>query len=77
MYVCLCRRVTDHDIHRLVRTEGVRSMHELREQLGVSTQCGKCSRCAKEVLQEALTEMHAERRPSIPVMPASSWGAAS
>lgn len=72
MYVCLCRNVTDKDIRHLVRTEGVTSMRDLREQLGVSTQCGKCARCAKEVLQEAVCELRAERRQCIPIMSAAA-----
>ena len=54
MYVCLCHSVTDSDIRRLVRTDGVCSMRELSRQLGVATQCGKCGRCAREVLREAV-----------------------
>lgn len=54
MYVCLCHSVTDSDIRRVVRTDGVCSMHELSRQLGVATQCGKCGRCAREVLREAV-----------------------
>ena len=77
MYVCLCHNVTDTDIRHLVRTEGVTSMRDLREQLGVSTQCGKCARCAKEVLQEAVSEMHAERRRTIPIIAASNMAAAA
>lgn len=72
MYVCLCHNVTDNDIRRLVHTEGVTSMRELREQLGVATQCGKCSRCAKEVLQEAVSDMHSARRHYIPIMSAAA-----
>ena len=60
MYVCLCHSVTDTDIRRLVRTEGVCTMRELRQQLGVATQCGKCGRCAKEVLREAVDEVRSE-----------------
>lgn len=60
MYVCLCHNVTDADICQLVRTEGVCSMRELCQQLGVATQCGKCAKCAKEVLREAVREARAE-----------------
>lgn len=68
MYVCLCHNVTDTHIRHLVRTEAVTSMRDLREQLGVGTQCGKCARCAKEVLQEAVSDMRAERHHCIPNM---------
>ena len=60
MYVCLCHNVTDTDIHQLVRTEGVCSMRELCQQLGVATQCGKCGKCAKVVLREAVREARDE-----------------
>jgi len=60
MYVCLCHSVTDTDIRRLVRTEGVCSMRELSRQLGVATQCGKCGCCAREVLRDAVHEARSE-----------------
>jgi len=60
MYVCLCHNVTDTDIRRLVRTEGVCTMRELSRQLGVATQCGKCGRCAKKVLRDAVDETRNE-----------------
>ena len=60
MYVCLCHNVTDTDIRRLVCTEGVCTMRELSRQLGVATQCGKCGRCAREVLHDAVAEVRNE-----------------
>lgn len=72
MYVCLCRNVTDKDIRQLVHTEGVTSMRELRAHLGVSTQCGKCAHCAKEVLQEAVSELRREQRHCIPIFSAAA-----
>jgi bacterioferritin-associated ferredoxin len=60
MYVCLCHSVTDTDIRRLVRHEGLCSMRELCTQTGVATQCGKCGRCASEVLREAVAEVRNE-----------------
>jgi len=62
MYVCLCHNVTDTDIRQLVRTEGVSSMRELREHLGVATQCGKCAKCAKDVLRDAVQETRCDAR---------------
>lgn len=60
MYVCLCQNVTDTDIRHLVRTQGVGTMRDLREHLGVATQCGKCAKCAKDVLREAVNESRCE-----------------
>jgi bacterioferritin-associated ferredoxin len=52
MYVCICRQVTDRDIRQAV-SHGACHMRDLREQLGVSTQCGKCAGCARDILKEA------------------------
>lgn len=71
MYVCLCRNVTDKDIRQLVHTEGVTTMRELREHLGVAMQCGKCSSCAKDVLQEAVCERD-QQRHCIPPLSAAA-----
>lgn len=52
MYVCLCKAVTDRQIRECVG-EGARSMRDLRQRLGVASQCGKCAGCARELLQES------------------------
>lgn len=49
MYVCLCKGVTDRDIEQAV-THGCRSMRELKSELGVGAQCGRCTSHAREVL---------------------------
>ncbi|MHB1142904.1 MAG: bacterioferritin-associated ferredoxin [Sulfuricaulis sp.] len=53
MYVCVCKCVTDGDIREAV-CEGACSMRELRMCLGVATQCGRCARHARQVLEETL-----------------------
>ena len=55
MYICLCKAVTDKDIHRAV-SNGASTMRCLRQQNGVGSQCGRCVGHAKEVLSEALSE---------------------
>lgn len=55
MYVCLCKGITDQHIREAVH-EGALSMRALHRQLGVASQCSKCSRHAREVLREALFE---------------------
>ncbi|HTQ73164.1 MAG TPA: bacterioferritin-associated ferredoxin [Burkholderiales bacterium] len=52
MYVCLCNGVTDRDIREAV-SRGARSVKDLRRELGVASDCGKCAGCAREVLSEA------------------------
>ena len=59
MYVCICLNVTDSAIRREAAA-GACSLRHLRDRLGVSTQCGKCAPCAKEVLQDALAEQDLE-----------------
>jgi bacterioferritin-associated ferredoxin len=71
MYVCLCHNVTDTEIRRAVRIGEIRTMVDLREQMGVSTQCGKCAKCAKQVLREALREV-AEEATSNGLCPATA-----
>ena len=51
MYVCLCEGVTDGQIRTAVGV-GVSSMRQLREQLGVASQCGRCACHAKQLLDE-------------------------
>lgn len=53
MYVCLCKGITDRDITQSVR-DGACSFGEVRDQLGVSTQCGKCARLARAIVEENL-----------------------
>ncbi|MDD3517651.1 MAG: bacterioferritin-associated ferredoxin [Chromatiales bacterium] len=53
MYICICKGVTDRQIRHAVEN-GAASMRELREQLGVCSDCGKCGQCAKGILREHL-----------------------
>ncbi|MDY6842310.1 MAG: bacterioferritin-associated ferredoxin [Pseudomonadota bacterium] len=52
MYVCLCHGVTDREI-REAAENGVSSMHQLGQELGVGTQCGRCACTAREILRES------------------------
>ena len=52
MYVCLCKGVTDGQIRDAV-ARGARTVKDLRRELGVASDCGKCAACAREVLCEA------------------------
>ena len=52
MIVCVCRRVSDHQI-RQAAADGARSLECLQLDLGVATQCGRCADCASRVLCEA------------------------
>jgi len=55
MYVCICKGVTDRDIQEAA-SRGLRTLKDLRRELGVASDCGKCASCAREVLCEARSE---------------------
>ena len=51
MYVCVCHGVTDREIRSCI-AEGASSMRELRAELKVGTQCGKCACHVRALLNE-------------------------
>ncbi|WP_086933531.1 bacterioferritin-associated ferredoxin [Agarilytica rhodophyticola] len=53
MYVCLCKGVTDSQIREAVNN-GAESMRAVREQLDVSSQCGKCACHVRDLVKDAL-----------------------
>ena len=53
MYVCLCKAVTDRKIIEQING-GASSYAEVRKALGVATQCGKCGKQAKTIVQTAV-----------------------
>lgn len=52
MYVCVCAAVTERQIHQAVR-EGASTLKDLRRDLGVTAECGRCAGCARQCLREA------------------------
>lgn len=69
MIVCVCHNVSDKAIRRAA-DDGVRTMPELRAQLGVGTCCGKCHACAKTVLREHLEQGCLEAQPEVAALAA-------
>ena len=55
MYVCVCNKVTDHQI-REAADRGLETFDELCHQLRVASCCGRCRDCAHRVLDEARAE---------------------
>ncbi|MDR9438350.1 MAG: (2Fe-2S)-binding protein [Halomonas sp.] len=53
MYVCLCKKVTDHRIRETV-ADGARSWREVQQRTGCGTQCGKCACTGKDITREAI-----------------------
>ena len=60
MYVCVCNAVTERDIGSAV-ADGCCTLRELRDQLGVGNCCGRCTGCARDVLNNSL-HAHAHHR---------------
>ena len=61
MIVCVCRRISDHQI-RQAAAEGAVSLECLQFELGVATQCGRCADCATSLLRAALPQAAAPER---------------
>jgi bacterioferritin-associated ferredoxin len=52
MYVCICKRVTESQIHEAIG-RGARRIEDLSRELGVATGCGQCACFASEMLDGA------------------------
>lgn len=50
MYICICNAVTEREIRQCAQL-GARSLNDLREGLGVASNCGKCKTAAVEILR--------------------------
>lgn len=57
MIVCICRRVSDRDIEREVRS-GCQSFDALQDELQVGTACGACKDCARKTFETHCTARH-------------------
>lgn len=51
MYVCVCQAVTDRQIREAAES-GARTLKDLRRDLGVTLDCGRCAGCARACLAE-------------------------
>jgi bacterioferritin-associated ferredoxin len=51
MYVCICKAVTDKEIRR-AKAEGLETLEDLRDVLGVASGCGSCVRDVESILRE-------------------------
>ncbi len=58
MYVCLCTGTTDRQIKQAV-FDGARSLDDVRDDLGVASQCGQCSCLARQIIQDTTDEITA------------------
>ena len=54
MYVCMCYGVTDTAIRKAVTDSSVGNIRDLREQLQLGSQCGKCIQMAQQVIDSTI-----------------------
>lgn len=59
MYVCVCNAITERHIGDAVRN-GSSTLRHLRQELGVTAECGRCAACARDCLRAALDERKVE-----------------
>ncbi len=55
MYVCICKGITDTQIRAAVQ-DGANSLRDVRNTLGVASQCGKCGILTREIVRESLDD---------------------
>lgn len=60
MIICVCNNVSEKKIQAAVHA-GMHTMAELRQELDVGTCCGKCMRCAKQVLHATLKQQEQQQ----------------
>ena len=53
MYVCVCHGVTEKHIANAV-DQGATRLKDLRHNLRVATNCGRCASCAKDCLKDSM-----------------------
>ncbi len=56
MFVCMCYGVTDKDIRNAVQQDGVGNLRELRQQLDLGSQCGKCIQMAQQIIDSTIID---------------------
>ncbi|GAA5648495.1 MULTISPECIES: (2Fe-2S)-binding protein [Vibrio] len=54
MYVCLCHGVSDKKIRKLALEEGISDIRGIKRCTALGSQCGKCVRQAKEILNDTV-----------------------
>lgn len=53
MYVCLCKAVTDTQIREAV-ANGATQFGQVRQELSLAANCGKCGILAREIFNDSL-----------------------
>ncbi|MGB4812432.1 MAG: (2Fe-2S)-binding protein [Methylophilaceae bacterium] len=58
MYVCVCKAVTEKQIFNAAQN-GAKTVKDLKETLGVASECTSCVGCAKACLKSAHETLNA------------------
>lgn len=72
MFVCLCAGITDNQI-RAAAAAGCDTLKQLRQDLDVGAQCGKCMIHAAAVLREQRAECHTPATQAVITAPVYYW----
>ena len=72
MFVCLCAGITDHQI-RAAASSGCDTLKQLRQELAVGAQCGKCLIHAAAVLREHRADGHTPATRAVIPVPVYHW----
>lgn len=67
MYVCVCNAVTEKQIFNAVKN-GAKTVKDLKETLGVASECISCVDCAKACIKEAHAECHQSKARFVPIV---------
>jgi bacterioferritin-associated ferredoxin len=72
MFVCLCSGITDSHI-RTAAAAGCDTLKQLRQDLSVGAQCGKCLVHAAAVLREERSVSHTPSTRAVIATPVQYW----
>ncbi|SLM64822.1 MULTISPECIES: bacterioferritin-associated ferredoxin [Dickeya] len=56
MYICLCNAISDKVIRQVVRQHRTVSLKQLKQFIPVGTECGKCLRQARLIIDDEMTK---------------------
>lgn len=51
MYVCICNGITENQVLEAI-DQGARSVRDLNRELGVGSECGKCTCVARKIVRQ-------------------------
>ncbi|MGC9403981.1 (2Fe-2S)-binding protein [Vibrio genomosp. F10] len=55
MYICICHGISDKKIKKLVIEEGISDIRGIKKCTALGSQCGKCVRATKEIIDDTLS----------------------